>query len=115
MLKLAELLQISIRRRECLVKYILYIDPCCPCCGFQIEKEELGLLCDPRDFKFLGSGFPLLYNWVKYCILILTVQFTFKGAFNLYTNLTGDYCSQLKVTESGRQTLEPNCPDSFLL
>lgn len=48
--------------------------------------------CDPIEMKFLGSGFPLFYMFIKYCIFILVEFWLLKGMFCLATDLMGDYC-----------------------
>lgn len=48
--------------------------------------------------KFLGSGFPLFYMFIKYCIFILVEFWLLKGMFCLATDLMGDYCYK-KETE----------------
>lgn len=48
--------------------------------------------------KFLGSGFPLFYMFIKYCIFILVEFWLLKGMFCLATDLMGDYCyNEVKV------------------
>lgn len=71
----------------------LFIDEVCPCCGFSTVKgQDLNLLCNTNDLQFLGSGFPLFFNYIRYCILLLSIEFAIKGAYNLYTNWLGSYC-----------------------
>ncbi|CAD8169509.1 unnamed protein product [Paramecium pentaurelia] len=64
----------------------------CPCCGYSIERTDLEYDCDPLEMKFLGSGFPLFYMFIKYCIFILVEFWLLKGMFCLATDLMGDYC-----------------------
>lgn len=44
------------------------------------------------ELGFLGSGYPLFYNFIIYCIFILFVDLTIKGGFNLVTNIMSGYC-----------------------
>ena len=43
----------------------------CPCCGFEIERENLPFPTSIISLSFLGAGFPLFYNFIRYCIIIL--------------------------------------------
>ncbi|CAD8115777.1 unnamed protein product [Paramecium sonneborni] len=70
----------------------------CPCCGYSVERMDLQYDCDPIEMKFLGSGFPLFYMFIKYCIFILVEFWLLKGMFCLATDLMGDYCyNQIKL------------------
>lgn len=64
----------------------------CACCGYQIQKNLLDLCESPMQLSFLGSGFPLFYNFIIYCIFILFTQLMVKGGFDIVTNLLGDFC-----------------------
>lgn len=64
--------------------------------------------------SFLGSGFTLFYNYLRYCIIILFIQLCIKQIYNLYTNFNGTYCGILQQLKLGsRIVYEPNCPNSF--
>ena len=39
---------------------------------------------------FLGAGYPLFYNWMKYCIYILIVFLLTSGMFNIMSNYYGN-------------------------
>lgn len=45
----------------------------CKCCGYEIEREDLDYCAPVNDLGFLGSGYPLFYNFIIYCIFILFV------------------------------------------
>ncbi|CAK58012.1 unnamed protein product (macronuclear) [Paramecium tetraurelia] len=80
----------------------------CPCCGYSIERTDLEYDCDPLEMKFLGSGFPLFYMFIKYCIFILVEFWLLKGMFCLATDLMGDYCYNLekvKVQEHAHHSI----------
>lgn len=65
----------------------------CRCCGYQIERENLPISCNLDELKFLGSGFPLFYNYIKYCLLILSVLFLTTSIYNIVTNAVyGHFC-----------------------
>jgi hypothetical protein len=64
----------------------------CPCCGYEIDREDIDYFSSVRELGFLGSGFPLFYNFIIYCIFILFIQLTVKGGYNLVTNVMSGYC-----------------------
>ncbi|CAD8069040.1 unnamed protein product [Paramecium sonneborni] len=88
----------------------------CPCCGFEVDREDIPFCSDPMALSFLGSGFALFYNYLKYCIIILFIQLLVKQIHNLYTNFNGSYCSHIKREKmEGHIIEEPYCPDSIFL
>lgn len=46
------------------------------------------------ELSFLGAGFPLFYNFIKYCIFILVVLFLVSGIPNAYLYHQGKFCSK---------------------
>ncbi|EAR84792.2 transmembrane protein, putative (macronuclear) [Tetrahymena thermophila SB210] len=64
----------------------------CPCCDNQIEKQSLNLFDDPIKLLFLGSGYPLYFDFIKQCIYIMIIILLISGGFNLYTNQLGKEC-----------------------
>jgi len=50
------------------------------------------LFCDPIELSFLGAGYPLFFNYLKFCIKVLLISFLVSGLFNLYTNSKGGDC-----------------------
>ena len=48
-----------------------------------MQKEKLG---------FLGSGFPLFYNYLKFCVIMLFSLFLIHGIPNIVYNYQGNYC-----------------------
>lgn len=95
----------------------MYLAETCPCCGFEIERKIIGYWEPPNSLSFLGSGFPLFYNFMKFCILILLVQLCIKQFYNIYTNYHGTYCAEVKVIhlDRNRTATETNCQQSILL
>ncbi|CAD8055184.1 unnamed protein product [Paramecium primaurelia] len=88
----------------------------CPCCGFEVDREDIPYCSDPMALSFLGSGFTLFYNYLRYCIIILFIQLLVKQLHNLYTNFNGSYCSHIKREKmEGHIIEEPYCPDSIFL
>ncbi|EAR87534.2 transmembrane protein, putative (macronuclear) [Tetrahymena thermophila SB210] len=64
----------------------------CRCCGYVIERKPLPFSIDPQQLNFLGSGYPLFYNFIIYCIFMLFTLFMISGGYNLFTNYLGNYC-----------------------
>lgn len=71
------------------------VDGCenvCDCCGNIIDREILGICCDTDKLAFLGPGYPLFFNFMKYCCYLLLVMIVTSSAYNMYTNYLGDDC-----------------------
>ena len=64
----------------------------CPCCGFQIDREEISIFASPMKLEYLGAGYPLFYNWLKCCIILLVILFIGSEGYNLITNYYGNDC-----------------------
>ncbi|CAD8188436.1 unnamed protein product [Paramecium octaurelia] len=85
----------------------------CPCCGFEIERKEIPYCDDIKSLKFLGAGFPLFYNFLKFCILLLCLQ-SLVAIFNVLSNYDGEFCQQQTLNTISQQ-MEPNCQESIFL
>jgi len=72
----------------------------CKCCGYVIEREELPIFSPIDNLSFLGSGFPLFYNFIIYCIMILFIFYFMSGGFNMATNYLGTFCMNPAIPES---------------
>jgi hypothetical protein len=48
-----------------------------------VETEELG---------FLGSGYPLFFDFMKFSFAIIFLIFVTSGLYNMSSNLLGDNC-----------------------
>jgi len=48
--------------------------------------------CNTNDLSFLGSGYPLFFDYIRYCIYILVIIFVISGVFNLVTNTMASDC-----------------------
>lgn len=44
------------------------------------------------NFSFLGSGYPLYFHYIKYCIIILAIITLTSGEYNILSNYFGDNC-----------------------
>ncbi|CAK77359.1 unnamed protein product (macronuclear) [Paramecium tetraurelia] len=69
----------------------------CPCCKQQIHKTQIDLQRDEMAFSFLGSGYPLYFNFIKCCLMIVGVLFLTSGQYQLVSNLTSNDCEDLVV------------------
>ena len=58
------------------------------------------LKSDIMDYKFLGSGFPMFYNFIKYCILLLLSLFIIEAAPGVVTNFNGTFCTSTEIEEA---------------
>lgn len=67
-------------------------DEICPCCGFEVNRKPIKFLESSSKLNFLGAGYPLLFNYYLYCVIILTVLFFSFGIFSLYSNFNGNFC-----------------------
>lgn len=47
---------------------------------------------DDMNLAFLGSGFPLFYNFLKYCMIMLVFFICISGISNLNSNMNGKFC-----------------------
>lgn len=48
-------------------------------------------------FSFLGSGYPLYFNFIKCCLMIVGILFLTSGQYQLVSNLTSSDCEDLVV------------------
>lgn len=50
-------------------------------------------MCKLDELAYLGPGYPLYFDFVKFCGVLLISIFISSGAFNLFTNFYyGDDC-----------------------
>jgi hypothetical protein len=45
----------------------------CPCCMGYIEKAHVGYCENTKELAFLGEGFPLFYNFIKFGMVMLVI------------------------------------------
>jgi hypothetical protein len=64
----------------------------CDCCSYVINRKELSVFCDTTEFSFLGSGYPLFFNFIKFCVLVLFLMLLSSGAYNMFSNAVGGDC-----------------------
>ncbi|KAL4496206.1 hypothetical protein ABPG72_012943 [Tetrahymena utriculariae] len=58
----------------------------CQCCGQFVQKEHLSIKQDILQLSFLGSGYPMYFEFLKFCITLKTVLFFLNGLYGLLTN-----------------------------
>ena len=61
-------------------------------CIINKEKIDFPLCANTIDFSYLGSGYPLYFNFIKYCVIILFAIFISYGEISLMNNYFGDSC-----------------------
>ncbi|KAL4475818.1 hypothetical protein ABPG72_011379 [Tetrahymena utriculariae] len=64
----------------------------CDCCGRDIERELLDMNSDVIQLSYLGSRYPMYFQFLKLSILFLAILFCISGIFNMVEN--GDYGNQ---------------------
>ncbi|EAR82133.2 kinase domain protein (macronuclear) [Tetrahymena thermophila SB210] len=75
--------------------------------GKYIREESMSLWCENIDLYFLGSGYPMYFDFVKSCLIILFLIFVSSGSYNLFSNaLMGSDC----LTIFYHPTNTPNVP-----
>jgi hypothetical protein len=58
------------------------------------------MLCNNKELAFLGSGFPLYFEFVKSSSLILLILFIISGLYDIVSNgLYGNACINLSELE----------------
>ena len=72
----------------------------CPCCGYSVDRIDLKLCENPMKLDYLGAGYPLFYNWLKCCIILLIILFLGSGGYNLITNYFGNDCVEPSLAEN---------------
>jgi len=71
-------------------------DEFCEDCGLPI-KNTLFPLCTPRlELAELGAGFPLFYEYMFFCGVLLAFLFSIVGVYGLVANKKGLLCNYLK-------------------
>lgn len=58
--------------------------------------------------NFLGAGYPLIFNYYLYCIIILIILFLSFGVYGIYSNKNGHFCVTQAPTSSNTSTSTNN-------
>ncbi|EGR27621.1 hypothetical protein IMG5_192990, partial [Ichthyophthirius multifiliis] len=64
----------------------------CQCCGYELNRTKISLMINQKELGFLGAGFPLFYNYLKYCIIMLLSLLLVQGIPNMIINGRGNFC-----------------------
>ncbi|EAR91343.2 phage head-tail family protein, putative (macronuclear) [Tetrahymena thermophila SB210] len=71
-----------------------FINEKCDCCGRSVDREILNLNSDITKLSYLGSGFPMFFQFLKFCIFFLLILFCVCGIFNMVANANyGNQCN----------------------
>ena len=73
------------------------------------ENEVLPICCDRSELVFLGSGFPLYFEFLIYCLILLVIMTIFQGIYGFIHNHKGDTCSYLSTAPK-----EERCDPTFI-
>ena len=55
----------------------------CPCCKTSYTNKEYSLFVDSKKLIPYGVGFPLLFQFMRFNMLIYTMMFIITGAFTM--------------------------------
>ncbi|KRX05998.1 hypothetical protein PPERSA_01076 [Pseudocohnilembus persalinus] len=59
----------------------------CRCCGRYVQKQELSLITsETTDLDFLGPGYPLFFEFIRYSAIFLCVLILSIGSYNFFSN-----------------------------
>lgn len=67
-------------------------DVICPCCFKYIDKDPIPYCEDAKDLAYLGVGFPLFYNFIRLCLLLLFSLIIDNCVMSIAMNLEENYC-----------------------
>jgi hypothetical protein len=56
------------------------------------EKTEINICAEYKMLSFLGSGYPLYFNYILFCQIILLIVTLTSGEYNLLSNFFGKDC-----------------------
>ena len=73
-----------------------------------MNRKPLKLCESTSKLNFLGAGYPLIFNYYLYCVLILTVLFLSFGVYAIYSNYNGNFCvesSNVSVQKTSERRL----------
>jgi hypothetical protein len=77
--------------------------------GLPVDNEPPSICCDTEELAFISPGYPMYFQFIRFCILMGLCIIVFSSAFNIYDNNQGDGCP---LTPTVNQT-EPACSNSF--
>ncbi|EGR31304.1 hypothetical protein IMG5_113410 [Ichthyophthirius multifiliis] len=91
------------------------IQEICQCCGYEINRVSINLMVNIQELGFLGPGFPLFYNYIRYCVLMLFFLFLIQGIPNIVFNNQGHFCYDTPEEENHNQKFKAPCSFNFIV
>eukprot|EP01017_Pseudomicrothorax_dubius_P049142 TRINITY_DN9094_c0_g1_i9.p1 TRINITY_DN9094_c0_g1~~TRINITY_DN9094_c0_g1_i9.p1 ORF type:complete len:714 (-),score=160.72 TRINITY_DN9094_c0_g1_i9:100-2241(-) len=76
-----------------------------------IERKEFPLTCHRNELGFMGSGFPLYFEFIIFSIVILFTILGVSGIYNMITNYSGHDC--LPIDTRAKFITETTCIKTF--
>jgi len=64
----------------------------CPCCGFEIDNVPIPINCNNTEFLHLGITYPLYFDFIKKCAILLIVHFFISSIPSIVINVLSDQC-----------------------
>ena len=86
--------------------------------GLPVDNEPLSLCCDLKELNFLSPGYPMYFQYLKFCIYISFTIFLCSGLFGLISNEQGNDCIELSASDNDTNNatfLNKNCVASFIM
>ena len=80
-----------------------------------MNRKQIGLCENTTKLNFLGAGYPLIFNYYLYCVLILTILFLSFGVYAIYSNYNGHFCVEEQVNHTETLTTETHALQRVLL
>ena len=77
------------------------------------DQEPFELCCPKMDLKELGAGFPLYFEYVTFCALLLLFQFIVIGLYNMLNNAAGARCRENQ--DIAASSANRYCTDGFIV
>lgn len=63
---------------------------------------------NPSKLNFLGAGYPLIFNYYLYCMIILSIFFLSFGVYAIYSNTKGNFCHETADPHNATETESTN-------
>lgn len=79
----------------------------CQCCGLNTYNEQLMVCHDRKALSFLGTGFPLFFDFLLWTKRILILAFIIYGLYAILSNGAGGDC--INALNSVQGQLETAC------
>jgi len=64
-----------------------------PATGLPIDNKPLSVCCGEEDMNFLSPGYPMFFQFVKFCMVVLAAMMLTGGIHNAYTFYYGESCT----------------------